>query len=1007
MLKNYSEDWLQSKLQKKAQQKSDNREIRYQFKPDPQNRKFLQLHIQAFALKKPAITTDYTPEMLCRYNPPEFIKSSDIRLAKLLGGRDNIETLQNLEEVAQEDFLSRLMKTKRVYYNATALKWSDAPIAVVPEWETDQEGCQNLYLNSDDDTLLYCLYSGGKLYALDPIENEINTVDSSIPDELLLSLLKTEPVKPQEIPEYLQKLSQLEEQYKCEIPKPEGLEVVYEGMIEPIPQLVLAADILKPKRHLRFNYDADNHAIAYLSFAYGSRNVPYQPEQNQQEQTVFEDGKVIVRQINHAGEQAAVEKLKEQGFVLFKDSQFANLFEEQPSNIIVADIDIMALQPEEATNDSAFISQLNDKTQEAWIRFQDETLPVLSKADWNVQIEDSFPYKLINDDTQWFGALDSEESNGHWFDMSLGIEVEGEKLNLLPILLKILQSNDNLFEDLEEQENLVVPIKDNRLIRLPVDRIAPILKMLKNLYNSEGSVTLSRYDAADFIELQNAAEALGMRWFGDTKLAQLGRKLKNFGGVQDIPVPDILKGELRHYQQDGLNWLQFLREYGLAGILADDMGLGKTLQTLSYIAYEKSVGRLDKPMLVIAPTSLMFNWQNEAEKFCPSLNVLLLHGHNRKKRFADIAKADLVLTTYALLPRDKEELLSHEYHSVILDEAQYIKNSKSKVNAIACQLRSEHRFCLSGTPLENHLGELWSLFNFLMPGVLKSQKEFNSFYRYPIEKGGDEERQSALAQKLKPFMLRRTKDLVAKELPPKTEIIRRCELEKQQRDLYETIRLAMHDKVQSAIANKGFNRSHIVVLEALLKLRQVCCAPALLKDNELAGNIESAKLEQLMDMLVELIEEGRKILLFSQFTEMLKIIEGRLQEKNIGYVKLTGQTKDRATPIQEFQDGDVPLFLISLKAGGTGLNLTAADTVIHYDPWWNPATENQATDRAHRIGQDKPVFVYKLVAKDTVEEKILALQERKQAIADGIYNESAKEAGQLTAADIELLFEEA
>ncbi len=1009
MLKNYSEDWLQSKLQKKAQQKSDNREIRYTFQPDAQNPKFLKLHIQAVALKKPATTTDYTPEMLCRYNPPEFIKTNDVALAKMLGGRDNIEALQSLETIDHGKFLARLMKTKRVYYNNKPLKWSETAIDVVSEWETDEQGCQSFYLNDTEDTPLFCLPGSGTLYVLDPVENLLGAAESTIPHPLLHDLLTRPAVKPQQIPTFLGELESLDTK-DFTIPKPEGLEVVHEGMVNPIPQLVLSSSIIEPKRHLRFIYNAEKQALAYLSFAYGSRFVPYDPAHQDEEQTVFEDGKVIVRRINREAEERAINALQQHGFDLFSETGFSNIFIAQLPNAIFPDIALEKVnyQDENVPVDAPVDTNLlEENSRDAWIKFQDDVLPVLKQEGWHISIQPDFPHQLVSDDTDWFGELDTEESNGHWFDMSLGIEIDGERLNLLPILLKILQSNENIFEDLEERENLVVPIKDNRLIRLPVDRITPILKMLKNLYNSEGNVSLSRYDAADFIELQQASEALGMRWFGDSKLAQLGKKLQNFEGVQEVPVPDILKGELRHYQQDGLNWLQFLKEYGLAGILADDMGLGKTLQTLAYIATEKAEGRLTKPILVIAPTSLMFNWQNEAAKFCPVLNVLLLHGYNRKKRFRDITKADVVLTTYALLPRDKEELLSHEYHTVILDEAQYIKNSKSKVNAIACQLRSEHRFCLSGTPLENHLGELWSLFNFLMPGVLKSQKEFNSFYRNPIEKGGDEERQRALAQKLKPFMLRRTKDLVAKELPPKTEIIRRCELEKQQRDLYETIRLAMHDKVQSAIASKGFNRSHIVVLEALLKLRQVCCAPALLKDKELAGNIESAKLEQLMDMLTELIEEGRKILLFSQFTEMLKLIELRLQKKNIGYVKLTGQTKDRATPIQEFQDGKVPLFLISLKAGGTGLNLTAADTVIHYDPWWNPATENQATDRAHRIGQDKPVFVYKLVAKDTVEEKILALQERKQAIADGIYNESAKEAGQLTAADIELLFEEA
>jgi SNF2 family DNA or RNA helicase len=356
------------------------------------------------------------------------------------------------------------------------------------------------------------------------------------------------------------------------------------------------------------------------------------------------------------------------------------------------------------------------------------------------------------------------------------------------------------------------------------------------------------------------------------------------------------------------------------------------------------------------------------------------------------------------LRHDKETLLAQPYHLVILDEAQNIKNAKATTTRLAHQLQARHRLCLTGTPLENHLGELWSLCHFLNPGLLGDGQTFRRVFSTPIEKHGDANRGRLLARRIKPYLLRRTKDEVAKELPEKTEIVENIELDGAQRDLYESIRLAMHEKVRREIAAKGAARSHIVILEALLKLRQVCCDPRLLKLDAAKKVEQSAKLAFLMAMLPAMIEDGRRILLFSQFTSMLALIESEIKRQKLDYLKLTGRTKDRASLVERFQEGDAPLFLISLKAGGSGLNLTAADTVIHYDPWWNPAVEDQATDRAHRIGQTKPVFVYKLRTLGTVEEKILELQARKRGLADGLFENGGNTAGALDADDIATLF---
>jgi SNF2 family DNA or RNA helicase len=413
----------------------------------------------------------------------------------------------------------------------------------------------------------------------------------------------------------------------------------------------------------------------------------------------------------------------------------------------------------------------------------------------------------------------------------------------------------------------------------------------------------------------------------------------------------------------------------------------------------------DDKFLIVAPTSVIYNWVAEIERIAPGLSCLLLHGDKRKKKFSQIKDHDVILSTYPLLVRDKEMLLEREFHTVFLDEAQYIKNSKAKLTLVAGQIKAKHRFCLTGTPIENHLGELWSMFNFLMPGYLGNEKKFNSEFRSPIEKHGNIERREELVKKIKPFIMRRTKEKILDELPDKSEFIRYIELDKKQRDLYEAIRSLTFKEIQAEIEKKGLGRSHIKILEALLRLRQICCDPRISKLEQAEEVKSSAKFEHLMEMLPNLIEEGRRVLLFSQFTSMLALIEEECEKRGIEYVKLTGSTKDRKAPVDEFQAGKVPLFLISLKAGGTGLNLTKADVVIHYDPWWNPAVENQATDRAHRIGQEKHVFVYKLITKDTVEEKILELQDRKKGLADGLLDpEKQGGTGKLSAEDIKNIF---
>jgi superfamily II DNA or RNA helicase len=627
--------------------------------------------------------------------------------------------------------------------------------------------------------------------------------------------------------------------------------------------------------------------------------------------------------------------------------------------------------------------------EESWSTFVRDAVPELRAAGWQIDFANDFRHHALEVDA-WEADL-IEAENG-WLDLDMGIVVDGERLPLAPLLAMLFRRDARWLDtaqldSIADDEAIELKTPAGQRIRVPAGRLKPLAATLIDLFDGftgGDTLRLSRFDAPRLTELNDIG-----RWQfkGQGDVLALAEKLQAAQGARPIDPPLGLKLELRPYQKEGLAWLQFLREQKLSGILADDMGLGKTAQTLAHLLLEKEAGRLDRPALIVLPTSLIFNWKSEAARFAPDLTVLSLHGPERKSRFAEITQHDVVLTTYPLLWRDAEELTKHYFHLLILDEAQTVKNARSQGAEIVRKLNTRHRLCLTGTPLENHLGELWSQFDFLLPGFLGGLNAFTRYWRTPIEKQGDAQRSELLARRIRPFILRRKKEDVARELPPKTIIVRTVELEGGQRDLYETVRAAMDAKVREEIASKGFSRSQIVILDALLKLRQVCCDPRLVKAASASKVKERAKLDLLMAMLPEQVEEGRRILLFSQFTSMLALIEDELKRFGIDYVSLTGNTVDREIPVRRFQAGEVSVFLISLKAGGIGLNLTAADTVIHYDPWWNPAVENQATDRAHRLGQDKPVFVYKLIVAGSIEEKILALQERKAALAAGILSE--------------------
>ena len=638
-----------------------------------------------------------------------------------------------------------------------------------------------------------------------------------------------------------------------------------------------------------------------------------------------------------------------------------------------------------------------------WHRFLHQEVQLLKDLGWHISFADNFYYKALSTDSV-FDAEITETADHDFFSLGLNLTIDGKKMPAFPILLSAIEQLPKSALLDRDKEPLISPdspiyvdLDNGDFVALRYQSVQPILKQfielfMPNALNKNGTMELSRFQGHQTLSM---LDDQGLIATGASKLRILAEKLKDFQRVTTVPIPTGLNATLRTYQHQGLNWLQFLREYQLNGILADDMGLGKTIQTLAHLLIEKQQGRLTKPVLIVAPTSVIFNWANEIEKFTPQLSYQVLHGTKRKEHFDCFEglenQVDIIITSYALITKDLAHYCEQKFYYLVLDEAHYIKNTKTKLYQAFLTLKAQHKLCLTGTPMENHLGEFWAQFNFLLPGFLGGQRQFTKLFRTPIEKHGELERKQLLNQRIKPFILRRTKDKIATELPPKTEIIQTLRIEGQQAELYESVRLAMDSRLKDIIADKGIKRSQIEVLDALLKLRQVCNHPKLLSLEGAKKVNQSAKLEYLMETLPEQIEEGRKILIFSQFTSMLSLIEEELIEAGIGYVKLTGSTTKRQEVVDTFQRGEVPVFLISLRAGGVGLNLTAADTVIHFDPWWNPAVENQATDRAYRIGQDKPVFVYKLIIENSIEEKIQKIQQNKAELANALLSEEVSD----------------
>jgi superfamily II DNA or RNA helicase len=594
--------------------------------------------------------------------------------------------------------------------------------------------------------------------------------------------------------------------------------------------------------------------------------------------------------------------------------------------------------------------------QNAILSFFARDLPQLQKQ-WKVSLGSRFQH-VTRSVERITPKLEITGSGEDWFDFSFSVESAGGQQFSNAEVQRLLQVGQN-----------VTRLRDGRLAILDTDGLDEFQAILRDCDPAQsrpGTYRIERSQAAyvdaAFGDLAGATVQSTREWESWT------RAQRQLVPLEPEPLGS-LERILRPYQKEGVYWLRFLSRNGLGGILADEMGLGKTVQTLAFLR------TLDGPSLVVCPSSLLFNWVREAQKFVPELKVLCIEGADRAKLFGRILESNLVLTSYPLLRRDIDRFRDFRFSSIILDEATHIKNPDTQNAQAAMALVGRHRFVLTGTPVENSVRDLWSILHFVLPGYLGRREDFRERYEIPIARGSQPER-ARLAKRLRPVMLRRLKQQVAKELPEKIEQVTYCDLSPEQDELYQKLRQESRRKLDELSGAKDQGRARIAMLTALLRLRQVCCDLRLLGQE---AERPSGKLELLEELLEEAIDGGHRVLIFSQFVSMLRLIRASMDEAGIRYGYLDGQTKDRAMAVDEFQQSEtLPLFLISLKAGGAGLNLSAADTVIHFDPWWNPAVEAQATDRAHRIGQTRVVTAYKLIARGTVEEKILSLQQKKR-----------------------------
>lgn len=759
------------------------------------------------------------------------------------------------------------------------------------------------------------------------------------------------------IPQYLTKSS------FTDLKDAEGGKFIYEELpkIQEVTDVEISETISKlmlekrpPLNVVTMGIDYDQSLKASLEFEYDGVRVPYSKTDKSPYLTIKKNDNIYWIKRDFAHEQRAYNMLLACKFVPMQTNN-------------------LALEKENAID---FYNYYIKQAGEGW-KFEEK--------------DDMSFYKIIDEPLKLKAKVDFTSNTTDGFELTLYAQVGEEIINF-----------DEIYSTIQSGEKYS-RVRSLGFVEFPAQDIYSIMRSFNSFdvyRNNEDKFFVKTYRAGLLKELENFGAELVL----SDSFAEFWSQMSSFSTKDDVHTPKSVKAELREYQTKGFSWLWFMYKYGLNGILADDMGLGKTLQALCLLQKAKDE---DGPMptLVICPTSVVFNWENEIQKFTPELSCLKLSGTERKNLFKEIPNYDIVITSYALVRRDIEQLRKVNFRYIILDESQNIKNALSQTAQCVKTLNGVHKLALSGTPIENKLEELWSVFDFLMPGFLFSMSEFNYRYVNPIMERQDAIVQKRLKLQIYPFILRRMKRDVAKDLPNKVENVSFCELTSEQRDFYMEVLDSTKEELFKSIEQNGLEKSRMSIFSALLRLRQICCHPRLYDKEQFKGKISSGKFEHLKNMLEDIISNGHRILLFSQFVNMLDIIKDWLEREGIPYEYLTGKTKDRQGAVERFNSNEkIPIFLISLKAGGTGLNLTGADYVIHYDPWWNPAVEDQATDRAYRIGQKKKVFVYRLITKNTVEEKIQKLKSAKRNLVDNVISVDRNIVKSLTMDDVRDIF---
>lgn len=931
---------------------------------------------------------DYDPHAVSHAAPARFLRRSDLAIFPQLGRQVWTPALSGYP-VRSARLLEAILATGRARLDSLdgpELRLGE-PLSARVAWAVEGDATQRPHFEAEGRRLrvLPVLPPAG----VDPDSGSVRPLVTGLPDDLAFALACAPPVKPSEVKALGAELEQRFAATGAVLPRPLSLEVNDET-----PPLTGRARLgLRTFRLRQPRWDADQRAyvssrqIAVLEPGFDYGGLLFWGD-DQRREAAFRTGdgaggdRIVRVRRRPDEERQLLERLSAMG----------------PRTLSAKDGVMVAPS-------MAHLLALGGEAQPIdYVGFLTQAAPVLEAEGWIISQEDGLGLKLARlGGEPW--ALAPMQAPGPGkagasqdrLGLRVGVDdgVEDIMPGLIALLAKLPADPDAARQALDRLGGadgglLLVELEDGRTLPLPAQRAIGILNALIDVWGVRPSADanlLADWNAPALRAIgERAGIGAGLEWEGLDRLRSVASALDGRGREDAVSPPPGFMAQLRPYQREGVAWLQMLSRLGFGALLADDMGLGKTVQTLAHITIEKAAGRLEGPVLIVAPKSVLPNWVAEAKRHAPDLACAMISGSDRARVLEDLSDLDLVVTSYPVLVRDRQVLLEQAWGMVVLDEAQMIRNPETAAAKAAFGLQARHRIALSGTPVENHLGDVWSLMHFLNPGLLGDARGFRQDFRLPIEKRSDARAQERLSRRLSPFLMRRTKDEVAGDLPARTDILQRIELSEAQRDIYEGVRLVMETKVRKALDDKGMGRASILVLDALLKLRQAACDPRLVKGLKAkeAKSVASAKLERLIELLQDLVSEGRRVLVFSQFVEMLELIRSACEERNWPLAWLTGATEDRAKPVADFQEGRCPIFLISLKAGGVGLNLTAADTVILYDPWWNPAAEAQAIDRAHRIGQDKPVFVHRLIAADTVEERVLALQETKRGLADAL-----------------------